>query len=270
MWHGEQPARHDRADRDHHGNHEQYPHTPQHIAGDLVDIPLSIARGHRADIHRHKRYSDHRHQRLPLVRRTTRSRTVAAASSRVWGSGVESSPATASRGSQGMTTRRPAWSAARVKTPVCWTGFGHRFRGGPRTATTVGVPSSRASAPSRWRSPGTVAHVTTMTAAAWLSWAATHDGVLSTWPSSQSASRTVSLLFSAGIGDGTSRTLASVPPVRCSSTSPRLPCTHPEECAPSSAVLAAANPDVVAELHSTTRAAVLAAVANASANVVAP
>ena len=72
------------------------------------------------------------------------------------------------------------------------------LRGGPTTATTGGVPSSRASAPSRWRRPGTVAHVTTTTAAAWLSWAATHDvGVLSTCPSSQPTSRTVSVVFSA-------------------------------------------------------------------------
>jgi hypothetical protein len=53
-------------------------------------------------------------------------------------------------------------------------------------------------------------------------------------------------------------------------TSPRVPRVQPEHPKPSSAVLAAANPDAVAELHSTTRLGRPAAVAIASDSVDAP
>ena len=91
-----------------------------------------------------------------------------------------------------------------------------------------------------------VARVTTTTTPAVLTCSPIQEGTSRTCRKSQPTSRTVSASGRSGTeGRGTSSTRVRRPPALSSRTSPRIPRRQPDGCGPSSAVLAAARPEVV-------------------------
>ena len=150
------------------------------------------------------------------------------------------------------------------------TSRGQRVRVGPSAAATTRPAPTMSTQVSRRRSPGTVARATSTTTGVAPSRSASQPRPARTSSIGCATSTIVSMGCSALGGAGIASACGRGVPARSSRTWSRDPCTQPSEIAPSSAVLAAANPVADAEAHSTTRAEPSVALAKATANTVAP